>query len=368
MPVRRWWWLVCAASLLALAGCPSDDDDTMADDDTSDDDSADDDDDDDTHPPMPITMVAALVGDDQYALIDPGTGVELALVDQVLPRIDDVSLAFPGHRALLVGPSAPGDEGADVVICNAVYGTNRKPIVLFDEAPGVTAVDGSPVDEELVFSAWAVDETSGEFRESIFVTDHDGDEVTQLTTADEVLTLPGSGVTVVSVGETMPNWAPTGGMIVYVAHTVREYAPPTEYEVVVVMDEEGASKSVVYASEAGTDIRAPCFTSDSDFVVVADQDGEGNRRVRTVYVEYKTYSDVTASLDLPDDPPFGDLACANASTRIGYTLGEDGEGPLYTALLQFTGTALLVTGDPELMTPGDAGHGYRKPDWARREP
>ncbi len=235
-----------------------------------------------------------------------------------------------------------------------------------EEAPGATFVDGSPVEEAVAFSAWDLDETSGEFRESIYVTDHQGDEVTQLTTADEILTLPGSGVTVVSTGETMPNWAPTGGMIVYVAHTVREYAPPTEYEVVVVMDDEGASKSVVYASEAGADIRAPCFTSDSDFVMVSDQDGDGNRRVRTVYVEYKTYSDVTESLDLPDDPPFGDLACANASTRIGYTLGED--GPLYTALLQFTGTALLVNGEPERMTPDDAGHGFRKPDWARREP
>ncbi len=365
MPITRWWWLVCAASLVALAGCPSDDDDAVGDDDSGDDDTADDD---DTSPPLPISFVTAISGEDAYALVDPERNIELADIHGVIPRIDDVSLAFPGHKLLLVGPSEPDDEGADVVICDALTGTGRHPIVPFGEAPGATAVDGSPVNEDVAFSAWAVDGASGAFRESIFVTDHTGAEVTQLTTAGEVLTLPGSGVTVVSLGESMPNWSPTGGYIVYVAHAVREYPPETEYEVLVVMDEEGASKSVVYAGEAGADIRAPCFTSDGDFVVVVDRDGDGNRRVRTVYVEYKTYSDVTASLDLPAETGVGDLACANASTRIAYTLGEGSDAPLYTALLQFTGTALLVNGDPEPLSPDDASHGYRSPDWARRAP
>ena len=365
MPIARRWWSLLMATTLALAGCPSDDDDTVGDDDTGDDDSADDD---DTPPPMPISFVAAISAADAYALVDPETSTEWVNVQGTIPRIDDVSLAFPGHKVLLVGPTGPGDEGADVAICDAFSGADLLPIITFDEAPGATAVDGSPVNEDVVFSAWAVDETSGELRESIFVTDHTGAEVTQLTTAGEVLVLPGSGVTVVSTGETMPNWAPTGGHITYVAHTVREYPPETEYEVVVVMDEEGASKSVIYASEAGADIRAPCFTSDSDFVVVCDRDADGNRRVRTVWAEVKTYSDVTDSLDLPDDPPLGDLACANASTRIAYTLGEGTDGPLYTALLQFTGTALLVNGEPEQLSPDDATHGYGAPDWARRAP
>lgn len=369
MPLLTRWalaWVAGLALALATTGCPSDDDDSTTDDDDSaaDDDSADD----DTGPPMPTSFVVAAVGSDQFAVVDPEQGDEWALVDPGLARIDDVSLWFEGRRALLVGASDPLDDTADVYVCDAMDGSDLAAVATFTDAPGATAVDGSPVEERLAYSAWAVDEGSGELRESIFVSDLLGEEVSQLTVAGEVLALPGSGVTVISNGETMPNWAPVGSSLVYVAHTVRQYPPETEYDVVVVMADDGTSKTVVYASEGDAGFRAPCFTSDSDFVLVSDRDGEGNRRVRTVYVAAGTYSDVTADLDLPEGTSFGDVACANAVTRLAYTLGDDGDGPLYTALLQFTGTALLVNGDTAQMSSDETDHGHRIPDWARHVP
>jgi hypothetical protein len=350
------------SSLLAI-GCPADDDDvTGDDDDTGDDDSAGDD---DTQPPAPISFVIAAVDDSRYALVNPDTGDDWRVVESGLDSFSDVALGFPGSKALLVGTANAGGVN-DVYICDALDGTDLARVTAMSEPPGATSVDGSAVNEEIVFSAFAYDETSGENRESIFLTDPLGSEITQLTTADEVLTLPGSGVTVISIGETWPNWAPTGNDIVYVAHTVREYAPQTPYDVIVVMDEEGGNKSVIYSQEGDPGFRPPCFFSDSDFVLVTDQDDEGARRVRTVWADYKTYSDVTSSLDLPADDAIGDVACANASTRIVYTHEDD--GPLFTALLQFTGTAMLVTGPPAPFSSEDADHGYRIPDWARYSP
>lgn len=353
---------ILALSSLLATGCPSDDDDFTGDDDSGDDDSADDD---DTVPPAPISFVIAAVDDSRYALVNPDTGDDWRVVESGLDSFVDVSLGFPGTKALLVGTSAAGSTN-DVYICDAMDGTDLARVTSMSDAPGATAVDGSPVSEEIVFSAFAYDVTGDEVRESIFLTDPEGAEITQLTTAGEVLTLPGSGVTVVSIGETWPNWAPTGNEIVYVAHTVREYPPQTPYDVIVVMDDEGVSKSVIYSQEGDPGYRAPCFFSDSDFVLVSDEDEEGTRRVRTVWAEYKTYSDVTTSLDLPDDGAFGDMACANASTRIAYTHEDD--GALFTALLQFTGTAMLVTGAPTPFSSEDAEHGYRIPDWARYSP
>ncbi len=356
--------LLFLAALLCVSGCPSDDDDVTGDDDTLDDDSADDDDD-DTVPPAPISWVIADAGDERYALLNPETGDDWNVVDTGLDSLEDVAVGFPGKKALMVGSGeAPGVS--DVYICDIFDGSDRARVTSLADAPGATAVDGSPVNEEIVYSAYAPDKTTGQVRESIFLTDPMGKTNTQLTTADEVLTLPGSGVTVISQGETMPNWAPTGNNIVYVAHTVRQYPPETPYDVIVVMDEEGGGKSVVYAHEGDAGFRAPCFFSDSDFVLISDLDDDGQRRVRTVLVESKTYSDVTSSLDLPDVDAFGDMACANASTRIAFTYEDD--GPLYTALLQFTGTAMLVIDGPDPLSSEDADHGYRIPDWARNAP
>ena len=159
--------LLPAVGLLE-AGCPGDDDDDLTG--GPDDDSAEGDDDstagdDDTVPPAPISFVIAAVDDSRYALVNPDTGDDWRVVESGLDSFEDVSLGFPGTKALLVGTSDAGGVN-DVYICYVMDGTDLARVTSMSEAPGATAVDGSPVNEEIVFSAFAYDVTGDEVRVS----------------------------------------------------------------------------------------------------------------------------------------------------------------------------------------------------------
>ncbi|MBD3160856.1 MAG: hypothetical protein GF346_01750 [Candidatus Eisenbacteria bacterium] len=302
-----------------------------------------------------LSLILASSRAGHYAVVPPWTGADSVEVSPSVHFVGPKKLGHRSKRVFVISPLGPGG-GVDVIYgCDTFTGANVQQVTS-ESAVDVLHLDGSPVEERLVFAGWDLVE---DFHH-VYVVGEDGTGLQQVTVIDEALILPdGTPGRLVSAGE--PAWSPDGSQIAFFAG-FRSVPQNFAHNVVAVMDASGANKRIFYERPVEqAHYEDACWTSDGQFLLFSVEDG--GRKVRAVHLASGAVSDITSSLT--SGTAVEGVWTSPYGMEIVYNFHLVGGGDLHVAQLKAVGSSLSVQGTSVQLTNGQAyGHGYGDPDWA----
>jgi hypothetical protein len=296
-----------------------------------------------------------------YSIVDANTGEDLAHVQAAgLQLRGEPSLGYQSRTLFILSPTGPGGANVAIYKCDPFTGPPFTAITNDDDL-SVKQLDGSPVSPSIVFSA----EDTDTWVQHIYTMGYDRDTPVQLSTTDEMITIPGVGSARI-LSATKPSWSPDGSKIAFVGY-LRSIEPILAYNAVFVMDPTGANKEVIYVQqleEAHYD--TPCWTADGNYVAFMEQNPT-NTGVMFVSMSsgtaYNLWDDLDAAAYAPDMltmDPWHMRVCV----YYNYPSGSN----IWIADLITAGDAISASTPVALTDQSGTGHAYGWPDWAPWSP
>jgi Tol biopolymer transport system component len=303
------------------------------------------------------TLILAGSRTGHYVLVDPETGEDIVEVEPDTIGMNEPTLGYQGERVYFLSPPTTGTGRADIFGCDAMTGEQVVNLTADLEDFSASTPDGSASAARLVF-------TNTEDNH-VYALNEDGSGLTQLTFDEEEHTLL-NGTPVLSLGQYLPTWSPDGSRIAYQARVGEVGSIGTQYEVLIVMDADGASKEIIFDRQGTAHYREVSWSHDGAFIMVNDVSDEGVRELVAVSVASTTVSDLTDALLTGTSADFGNMWMSPTDFRIVYNYYVPGGGDLYMAELEATGDTVSMVGMPSQLTEDYSVtlHGYALPDWA----
>lgn len=305
-----------------------------------------------------LIVTAAQAG--WYAIVDATTGEDLAHVNPGLQQRGEPCLGFQGRTLFILSPTGPGGANVAIYQCEPFTGAGITAIT-DDTALSVKQFDGSPVAPKIVFSA----EDTDNWVQHIYTMGYDRDTPVQLTTTDEMVTIPGVGSARI-LSATKPSWSPDGTQIAFVAY-MRSIEPILAYNGMLVMDATGANKSVIYVQQLEeSHYDTPCWTADGNYVAFMEQNPT-NTGVMFVSMSsgsaYNLWDDLDVAAFAPDMltmDPWHMRVCV----YYNYPSGSN----IWVADLNTAGDVISASTPVVLTDQSSTGHSYGWPDWVPWSP